>query len=259
MAKKPSKKNIIGIDIGGSGIKGALVDIESGMLLTDRYRLTTPKPADPVSVGHTVKEVIRHFDYDGPVGIGFPARVIHGNVKTATNIDKSWIDTDAQKLFSGITGLPCFILNDADAAGMAEMKYGSGKNVKGLIFMITVGTGIGTALFTDGVLVPNTELGHLRMFGDIAEAYTSDAARTRINLSWKEWGSRFNEYLSYLEFLFSPDLFIIGGGASKKFSQFENQLKIHARIVPAKLENQAGIVGAAAYAINNVVTGDIYS
>lgn len=250
MAKKTSKKSILGIDIGGSGVKGALVDIETGVLVTERHRLATPKPADPVSVGHTVKEIIRHFDYDGPVGIGFPARVIHGTVKTATNIDKSWIDTDAQKLFSGISGMPCFILNDADAAGMAELKYGSGKNISGLVFMVTVGTGIGTAIFANGVLVPNTELGHIRMFGDIAEAYTSDAARTRINLTWKEWGSRFNEYLSYLEFLFTPDIFIIGGGVSKKFSQFENQLKIQAKVVPAKLENQAGIVGAAAYALS---------
>lgn len=249
MAKKTPKKIVLGIDIGGSGIKGALVDTETGLLASDRHRIATPKPADPVAVGHTVKELIRHFDYDGPVGIGFPARVIHGNVKTATNIDKSWIDTDAQRLFGGISGMPCFILNDADAAGLAEMRFGAGKSHKGLVFMVTVGTGIGTALFTNGVLVPNTELGHLRMFGDIAEAYASDAAHTRLNLTWKEWGSRFNEYLSYLEFLFSPDLFIIGGGVSKKFSQFENQLTIQAKIVPARLENQAGIVGAAAYAL----------
>lgn len=252
MGKKTFQANVLGIDIGGSGIKGALVDIETGKLVTDRHRIPTPKPADPVSVGHTVKEVIRYFNYTGPVGIGFPARVIHGNVKTATNIDKTWIDTDAEKLFGGITGMPCFILNDADAAGMAEMKFGAGKTQQGLIFMITVGTGIGTALFSDGVLVPNTELGHIRMFGDIAEAYASDAARTRLNLNWKEWGTRFNEYLSYLEFLFSPDLFIIGGGVSKKFTQYENQLKIQTRVVPAKLENQAGMVGAAAYAVTRV-------
>lgn len=248
MRKKITQNRILGIDIGGSGIKGALVDIEEGKLISERLRIATPKPADPVAVGHTVKELVRQLDYNGPVGIGFPARVLHGNVKTATNIDKTWIDTDAEKLFGGITGMPCHILNDADAAGLAEMKYGAGKNHKGLIFMITVGTGIGSALFINGQLVPNTELGHLRMFGNIAEAYASDAARSSLNLNWKEWGTRFNEYLAYVEFLFSPDLFVIGGGVSKKFNLYKEFLKIQTPLVAAKLENQAGIVGAAAYA-----------
>lgn len=251
MGKKEIPNGILGIDIGGSGIKGAIVDVATGKLLTDRERIPTPKPADPVSVGHTVKELIRLLEYEGPVGIGFPARVIHGRVKTATNIDKTWIDTDAEKLFSGITSNPCHILNDADAAGLAEMRFGAGMKHKGLVFLITVGTGLGTALFTNGELVPNTELGHIRMFGDIAEAYASDASRSRNNLNWKEWGYRFNEYLSYLEFLFSPDIFIIGGGVSKKFDNFESYLSISAPVVPAKLENQAGIVGAAAYAASS--------
>lgn len=249
---------LLGIDIGGSGIKGALVDITNGVLVSDRIRIATPQPATPDKIGYTVKELVEKLNYHGPLGIGFPARVINGLVNSASNIDKSWINTQADSLFTNICGERCYIVNDADAAGIAEQRFGAANNQQGVVMLITVGTGLGSALFIDGKLVPNTELGHLRMMGNKAEAYASDAARTIENLSWPEWGARFNEYLLYLEFLFTPCLFIIGGGVSKKIDNFRKQLTVKAEVVPAKLQNQAGIIGGALWAAEKYYAGKNY-
>lgn len=244
------KKNmaVLGIDIGGSGIKGALVDITTGELVSERLRIPTPDPSTPSALAETLSSLINKLDYTGPVGCGFPALVRQGVVKTAANIHSSWIDVPAAELFTQKTGLPVYLLNDADAAGLAEVDYGAAKGQMGTVFLITIGTGLGTAIFINGALLPNTELGHLKMFGKSAEKYCSDAARIRKDLSWKEWALRFNEYLAYIEFLFSPDMIILGGGASKKWDQYAHFLKADASIKPASLRNQAGIIGAAAWA-----------
>lgn len=241
--------DIMGIDVGGSGIKGVPVNVETGTLLEERFRLPTPEKAKPEDVAVTVADVVQHFKWNGPVGIGFPAVVRHGIVYTAANIHKSWIETDVHKLFGEKTGCPVFVLNDADAAGVAEMKFGIGRDrSKGVVMMITIGTGLGTALFMDGKLVPNTELGHIEIRGKDAETRASDAARQRKEMSWEMWGGKFNEYLNRLESLFWPDLFILGGGSSKMFDKFQPYLHLRTEVVPAQLLNQAGIVGAALYA-----------
>ncbi len=236
---------ILGIDIGGTGIKGALVDLETGELATERFRLLTPAPATPELVAETVAELVRHFNYFGPIGFGFLAVVIDGVAHTATNIDKDWIGTDAEALFQRVTGCPCRVVNDADAAGMAEISIGAGTGLKGVVFVITVGTGIGSALFMDGKLVPNTELGHLIMRDEIAEYWASNAARQRFKLDWESWADNLNDYLMYVEKLFSPKLFIIGGGISKKMHKFKKYLTIATPVTPAKMQNEAGIIGAA--------------
>lgn len=239
---------LLGIDIGGSGIKGGIVDTNSGQLIGERHRIPTPNPSTPRAIAETIAQLSEHFNYSGSIGCGFPALIKNGYIKTAANIHQSWIDVDATELFSNVTKQNVYILNDADAAGLAEVQFGAGKKAQGTVFMITVGTGIGTALFTDGKLLPNTELGHVKMYGKSAEKYCSDAVREKKDLTWKEWGKRFNEYLAYMEFLFSPSLFIIGGGVSKKFELFSEYLKCETTVVPALLKNQAGIIGAAAYA-----------
>jgi polyphosphate glucokinase len=236
---------VLGVDIGGTGIKGAPVETEEGAFLAERYRLPTPKGAKPDDVAKVVKRVAQHFNWSGPVGCGFPAVIQHGIARTAANVHNSWINTDAVKLFANATGCPVRVVNDADAAGMAEMRFGAGKDHNGLIFIITVGTGLGTAMFTDGVLVPNTELGHIELDGFDAETRASDAARKRDNLSWEEWAARFDHYLDAIEALFWPDLFIIGGGASKRIEKYKDHLTVKADIVAAQLKNDAGIIGAA--------------
>ncbi len=236
---------ILGIDIGGSGIKGALVDIRTGELKTERLRIPTPRPSTPQAIAQAVKELVDNFNYNGPIGCGFPALVINGVVKTAANIDATWVDVKAEELFSAQIGMPVYLLNDADAAGIAEITFGAGKGRMDTVFLITIGTGLGTAIFTEGKLLPNTELGHLKMYGKSAEKYCSDAVRKVKELTWKQWASRFNEYLAYIEFLFSPSLIILGGGASKKFELYAEFLNAKAEIVPAQLRNQAGIIGAA--------------
>lgn len=240
---------IMGIDVGGSGIKGVPVNTETGELIGERFRLPTPDKAKPEDVAKTVDEVLKHFNWQGPVGMGFPSVIRGGVVYTAANIHKSWIETDAEKLFTEKSGCPVYVLNDADAAGMAEMKFGVGReHPKGLAIMITIGTGLGTALFIDHKLVPNTELGHIEIRGKDAERRAADSARERKNLSWEEWAVKFDEYLNRMEALFWPDLFILGGGASKSFDKFAPLLHVRAKVVPAQLLNQAGIVGAALYA-----------
>ncbi|WP_026972251.1 polyphosphate--glucose phosphotransferase [Aliagarivorans marinus] len=241
---------ILGVDIGGTGIKGAIVDSVSGELLSERHRIPTPQPATPNAVADTLKQLVDHFEWRGPVGCGFPATVHHGVAQTAANIDKSWIGTNAAALFSAATGCNCVVVNDADAAGVAEMAFGAGQDRSGVVILITVGTGIGTAVFVNGELLPNTELGHLLLGDTVAEHYASARVREQQDLSWKKWGKRFNTYLQRLEFLFSPDLMIIGGGASKKFDKYVEQFEVKSEVVPAQGLNQAGIVGAAMYALH---------
>jgi len=238
-------KEILGIDIGGTGIKGAPVDVENGSLLAPRFRLLTPSPSKPKPMAETVAEIARHFAWTGPIGCGFPALVQAGVVRSAANIHKKWIGVDAQALFADVTGCPVIVINDADAAGLAEMTFGAGRGRNGVVMIITIGTGLGTALFLNGQLVPNTELGHIEIGGQDAELRASDAARQRDKLSWKRWAKRFNKYLNTLERLFSPELFILGGGASKKHEKFIPLLSVRAEILPAQLLNEAGIIGAA--------------
>ncbi|MGR8932259.1 MAG: polyphosphate--glucose phosphotransferase [Gammaproteobacteria bacterium] len=240
---------ILGVDIGGSGIKGAIVDTASGELVSERHRIETPQPATPEAVAAVLSLLVGHFNWSGPVGCGFPAAIQHGIVRTASNIDASFIGTDIDRLFSEVTKCPCFNLNDADAAGLAEIQFGEGAGHTGVVLLITIGTGLGTVLFTDGKLIPNTELGHIYLEnGREAERYASDAARKSEDLGWKRWGNRFNTYLTTMEKLFWPDLIILGGGASKKFEKFKDHLTVEAPVKTAAFLNQAGIVGAALFA-----------
>ncbi|MBD0706892.1 MULTISPECIES: polyphosphate--glucose phosphotransferase [unclassified Streptomyces] len=239
--------NVFGVDIGGSGIKGAPVDLERGALAEERHKVLTPQPATPDGVAGRVVEVVEHFGWTGPVGVTFPGVVTGSTVRTAANVDKSWIGVDAGTLLSErLGGLPVTILNDADAAGIAEMTYGAGRGRKGTVILLTLGTGIGSALFVDGRLVPNTELGHLELKGHDAETRASTKAKEDEDLTWEHWATRrLRKYLAHVEMLFSPELFIIGGGVSRKADRFLPLLEgIRAEIVPAELRNNAGIVGA---------------
>ncbi len=239
-------KEVLGIDIGGSGIKGAPVNAKKGVLLSERHRIPTPDPATPEAVAKEIGNIVSHFNWKGPVGCGFPAVIKNGIARTASNIDNSWIGTNAATLFSEATKCPVLVLNDADAAGMAEMKFGAGSKQKGVVLLITIGSGIGTVVFTKGKLLPNMEWGHVYMqHGLTGEQYASDAVRKDKNLDWDEWGKRFNEYLVYMKKLLWPDLVIIGGGASKKLQKFEHCLTVQTEVRPAKLLNEAGIIGAA--------------
>jgi polyphosphate glucokinase len=242
---------ILGVDVGGSGIKGALVDVKSGQLVTERYRLPTPQPAAPEGVVKTIKKVAKQFKYSGPVGVGFPAVVLDGTVLTAANVDETWIGFKGQQALADALDCPVKLLNDADAAGVAEMRFGAGRGRKGLIMILTLGTGIGSALFIDGRLVPNCELGHLYLRGQKqdAEEYASDRIRSAQDLSWQDWAGRLDKYLHHLEGLFSPNLFILGGGVSKKHRKYVPYLSLRTEVVPAVLRNEAGIVGAAMAAV----------
>ncbi len=235
----------LGIDIGGTGIKGAVVDTKKGHLVTDRLRLLTPEPATPQAVADTVAMVVRHFEWDGPIGCTFPGVVKGGHVHTAANLDKAWIDLDAAGLIAGATGCPVTLVNDADAAGEAETKFGAARGKAGVVVTVTLGTGIGSAVVVDGRLLPNTELGHLILRGGDAEHWAANSVRERLELDWDEWASRVDEYLRLVEDLLWPDLFIIGGGVSKKADKFVPKLSCRTPVVPAELLNQAGIVGAA--------------
>jgi polyphosphate glucokinase len=237
---------VLGIDIGGSGIKGAPVDLQTGELISPRFRIPTPNPSKPDLVADVVKQVAQHFGWTGKIGCGFPSVVRKGKVYTAANVHKSWIGTDAEGLFSSISGCPTRVVNDADAAGLAEMAFGAGKGwTKGVVLLLTLGTGIGSAIFVDGRLLPNTEFGHLMIRGKDAEKRASDAARQEKKMSWVAWANRLNEYLQMMEALIGPDLIILGGGVSKEYDRFSGYLNLHADVVPAQLLNQAGIVGAA--------------
>lgn len=241
--------HLLGIDIGGSGIKGAPVDLDEGRFAEDRHRIDTPEESTPEAVADIVAEVCAEFDGDvpdgSPVGVTVPAVVHHGTVRTAANIDRAWIGTDAETLLSQRLGRPVVVMNDADAAGAAEMHFGAGRSVQGVVLMTTLGTGIGSALFLDGELLPNTELGHLELDGEDAEDRASSAARDDEDLSWEEWAQRLQRYYSHVEDLLWPDLIIVGGGVSKKADRFLPLLHLRAPIVPARLRNDAGIIGAA--------------
>lgn len=241
---------VLGIDIGGSGIKGAPIDIESGELTQERFRIDTPQPSKPEPVAQVVAEVARHFDWKGPIGCTFPAIVHHGILKSAANVDDDWIGVNGVELFQQTTGCPIRLLNDGDAAGLAEMKFGAGKdrntgNQSDVVIMLTFGTGIGSAIFVNGHLLPNSELGHLILHGKQAEHYAASRIRKEEKLSWKEWGKRVNEYLHLVAFYFSPDLIIIGGGVSRKHEKFLPFIDVETEVVPAQLRNEAGIIGAA--------------
>ncbi|MFP5347287.1 MAG: polyphosphate--glucose phosphotransferase [Actinomycetes bacterium] len=239
----------IGIDIGGSGIKGALVDLATGELAADRIRIPTPQPATPEAVAPVVAEIVERCG-EGCVGVTFPAVVQHGVARSAANVDKSWIGTDVASLLREATGRDVVVVNDADAAGVAEARWGAAKGKDGVVIMTTLGTGIGSALLVNGHLVPNTELGHLEIDGHDAESRAADSARDREDLSWKEWAARLRRYYTVVENLLWPDLFVVGGGVSKKHEKFLPLLDIRTPIVPATLRNAAGNVGAAALAMD---------
>lgn len=240
---------LLGIDVGGTAIKGSLIDVQNGEQVTERLRLSTPQPAKPEAMAGVVREIVREFQWEGkPVGCGFPAIVKNGVALSAANIDKAWIGVNIEDLFSQATGCPVFAINDADAAGLGSVHFGDGKGVKGVVLFITIGSGLGSALFHNGVLVPNTELGHLYLGGRIAEHYASAKTKNEEELSWKDWGKRFNKYLRHLERVFSPDLFLLGGGGSNKFEEFADRLKVHTPVKPDQLFNRAGLIGAAYYA-----------
>jgi polyphosphate glucokinase len=240
---------VLGIDIGGTGIKGAPVDTRSGQLLADRHRILTPHPATPKAVAGVVGELAAFFDWKGPTGATFPAVVKQGVTLTAANVDQQWIGTDASALLADAIGAPVTVVNDADAAGIAEMEFGAGVGSTGVVMMITLGTGIGSALFVDGTLVPNTELGHLPLHhGGDAEDWAAESVREGDDLSWKEWGHRLSHYIELLERLLWPKLIIIGGGVSRKSEKFLPYVHARTEIVPAQLHNDAGIVGAALFA-----------
>jgi len=243
--EKEKDMKILGIDIGGSGIKGAIVDVEKGEFATERHRIETPTPSTPEAVAEVVNELVKFFDYTGPIGCTFPAVVQHGVIHTAANVDQGWIGVNGEEIFQRVTGQPVHILNDADAAGVAEMYHGAGRDHKGVVIMLTFGTGIGSAIFTDGVLLPNTEFGHMKIRGKDAEHRAAARIRDEEDLSWKRWAHRVDEFLQTMDFLFSPDLFIIGGGVSKKFEKYSPHFTVKTEILPAQLRNDAGIIGAA--------------
>ena len=242
----------IGIDIGGTGIKGGIVDLTRGKLIGDRFRIDTPKPATPDAVAEVVARIVEELsaregapDAATPVGVTFPAIIHHGVARSAANVDKSWIGTDVDSLLTGRLGRPVHVMNDADAAGLAEVRYGAGRGVDGTVLIITLGTGIGSALIHNGVLVPNVELGHLEIDGAVAETKASASARERDDLSWDEYAQRLQRFFTHTEFLLSPSLFVIGGGISKRADDYLPKISVNAPIVVASSKNNAGIVGSA--------------
>ena len=237
---------VLGIDIGGTGIKAAPVDTARGTLLTERVKVETPRPALPDAVAAVVAQHVQHFDWTGPVGVAFPGVVVDGVTMTAANLDPAWVGLDSRALFSKASGVPVSLVNDADAAGLAEMRFGAGAGHQDTVLMLTFGTGIGSALFRDGMLIPNTEFGHIEVRGRDAETRASERAKALHDLSWGKWAGRVEEYLHNVEALTAPDLVIIGGGISRKADKFLPLLKsLRATVVPAALHNDAGIVGAA--------------
>ncbi len=237
--------NVLGIDIGGTGIKGAVVDTTSGIVVTERHRILTPKPATPAAVIETVRSIQEHFDWRGSIGVGLPSVVHNGIAKTAAHISDRWLDFDAEAFFSEGLKTDVTLLNDADAAGLAECRFGAGRTKNGTILVVTLGTGIGSALLIDGKLIPNTEFGHMKM-GDLeAEEYAADSVRKKEKLDWSVWAGRLNDVLNAYEALLWPDLIILGGGGSKKYKKYEQLLDTTAPIAVAEFGNMAGIIGAA--------------
>lgn len=243
--------NILGVDVGASGIKAAIIDVKTGKLLTERLRFLTPTPSTPENMSATFSELVTAFQWTGLIGCGFPTLVKNGVSIAASNLDQTWVGRNVENVFSEATGCTVKVLNDADAAGMAEMRFSSSEKAsQGTVIFITIGSGLGSALFVDGKMVPNTEFGQLYLKGQdfIAEQYASNNAKERDNLTWEEWGKRFNEYLLHLELLFSPNLFLLGGGTSKEFKQYARFFTVNAEVLPAQLLNSAGMIGAACYA-----------
>lgn len=253
-SQSPTDRPVLGIDIGGSGIKGAPVDLTKGEFAAERVRIDTPAKSTPENVAKVVAQIVGAFTDqigDGPIGITIPAVVTHGTTRSAANIDKSWIDHPAEKTFEDVLERDVVLVNDADAAGVAEVQYGAAKGYQGVVLLTTLGTGIGSALIIDGVLVPNTEFGHIEVDGHDAEKRASAKYKEDKDLSYKDWAKKhLQRYYEVLESLTWPDLFVVGGGVSKKADRFLPLLKLNAEIVPAKLENQAGIIGAAYLADN---------
>jgi polyphosphate glucokinase len=244
--------NVLGIDIGGTGIKGAIVDTVTGELVSERFRIDTPKPAKPEAVAESIKKIVDHFDWKGIAGSGFPTPLAHGKCQSGGNLHKSWKNVQVNELFEKYTGIKFTLVNDADAAAEAEMHFGAGKGKKGLVAVITLGTGIGSGLFFNGELIPNTELGHVTYKDDAFEKYAADSIRKRDDLTYKKWGKRLNKYFKHISLILSPDLFIIGGGASKKLDRYKDQIEIDIPIIPAENKNEAGIIGAAIAAAEGI-------
>jgi len=242
---------ILGIDVGGSGIKGAIVNMETGEMITERFRIPTPKSRKPKPMAQVVAKIVEHFNYKGPIGCGFPTVIKKGICKTPGNLHKKWAGVNVNELFSEATGLPVTVVNDADAAGYASMNYGVGKGKDGLVAMITIGTGLGSGVFFNGELLPNYELGQIPYKKyDKIELWAAASAKEREDLSYKKWGKRFNVFLELVELITSPDLIILGGGTSKHWKQFKDFINIETPVIPAELQNHAGIIGAAAAAYN---------
>ncbi len=244
---------VLGIDVGGSGMKGALVNIETGKLVSERHRIPTPASRKPKDMANVIAQIVEHFDYKGKVGVGFPTVIKRGICKSPGNLHKSWQNTNVEELFGKKTGLDVTVVNDADIAGYASMNYGTGKDMEGLVVMITIGTGLGSGAFLDGKLIPNFELGQIpyKEYKKI-ELWAAGSAKDREGLSYKKWGKRFNKFLKLVELIVSPDTILIGGGASKDFDQFKDYITIETPVIPAGLQNHAGIVGAAAAAFHNI-------
>lgn len=243
--RRPDGDIVLGIDIGGTGIKAAPVNTRSGLLAGELLRIPTPQPSTPAAVTDVIAEIVAAIDVAGSIGVTFPAVVRQGFVRSAANVDRAWIGIDAAALIGARLGRPVIVLNDADAAGKAEMTFGAGRGRLGVVVMVTFGTGIGTAVFLDGRLVPNTELGHIIVSGEDGERLAAGSVKTREMLTWKQWSERANAYFARLESLISPDTIIIGGGLSKDYAKFIGRLRTSAEVLPAELFNDAGIVGAA--------------
>ncbi len=247
-------EGILGIDIGGTGIKGAIVDPKTGALLSERIKIKTPKESTPEAILEIIKELKKKLKYKGEsIGIGYPGIIKNGCTMTAANIDKSWIGYALVANYTKALKNTVYLINDADAAGLAEMKFGSGKRKKGLVMFLTIGTGIGSAPFLQGKLLPNTELGHLKFKTSVAEKYASNSARVNKKMSWKTWGAELNAYLEMIEFYLSPTEFILGGGVSKEFDNYKSFLKVKAPVSSAQLQNAAGVIGAAMAASDKLV------
>jgi len=237
--------DILGIDVGGSGIKGAIVNTDTGTLTTDRFRVKTPDPSTPKAMAKAVTRVVEHFHWEGPIGCGMPGPMKNGRLMTANNIDKSWLDEDPAAIFTNACGRKVTVINDADAAGLAEIRFGAGKGVRGVVLLLTLGTGIGSALFVNGTLVPNTEFGQIEVRGKKGERRAAAQVRTKKDLGWKQYAEVLTEYLEAVEQLVWPDLIILGGGVSKTADKFMPRLKNLSTVVPAEMRNEAGIVGSA--------------
>ena len=236
---------ILGIDIGGTGIKGAPVDLDKEDYIAPRFRIPTPQPATPEAVAQCVQELVDHFDWKGPIGFGFPTVIVNGKARAFGNMDPSWLNVQIDELFEQKTGLPCTVINDADAAALAEVKYGAGKDLEGLVAVITVGTGIGSGLFYNGNLIPNFEFGRIPYKNKPIEKYAANSVRKKQDLSYEEWAERFDFFLQQVELVCTPDHYIIGGGISKKMDLFAHKLTTQIPIIAAQTKNHAGLIGAA--------------